>query len=99
MSVTLKTKGEERFQGNRHGFQDRSDESDGKTGGNLRLTIGGRCGDTSGKVVGFHITQKNFVNAQPLSLYPQRIITLFEEKLAVTRLELENASAWIIVEK
>jgi len=50
-------------------------------------------------VVGFHITQKNFVNAQPLSLYPQRIITLFEEKLAVTRLELENASAWIIVEK
>lgn len=32
-------------------------------------------------------------------LSPQQIITLFEGKPAVTRLELEDASAWIIVEK
>jgi len=32
-------------------------------------------------------------------LSPQQIITLFEGKLAVTRLELDDASAWIIVQK
>jgi hypothetical protein len=31
---SLKTKGEARFQGNRHGFQDRSDEPGGKLAGN-----------------------------------------------------------------
>ena len=55
MSVTLKTKGEERFQGNRHGFLDRSDEPGGKTGGKLLLTMGGRFTDTSRKVVVFPI--------------------------------------------
>lgn len=55
MSVTLQTKGEERFQSNRHEFQDRPDEPGGKTGRKLRLTISGRWGDTSQKVVEFPI--------------------------------------------
>jgi ubiquinone/menaquinone biosynthesis C-methylase UbiE len=32
-------------------------------------------------------------------LAPQQIVTLFQEKPAITRLELEDALAWIIVEK
>ncbi|MFZ4536511.1 hypothetical protein [Propionivibrio sp.] len=49
---------------NTHGFQDRSDEPGGKTGGKLQLTIDGRCMDTSGKVVEFPLltAEKNSAN-------------------------------------
>ena len=47
--------GDGRSQGNRHGFQDRLDEPGGKTGGRLRMTMGGRCRDTSRRVIRFPV--------------------------------------------
>ena len=55
MSVAQKTKGEGRFQGNRHEFQGKSNEKFRKPEGKSRLTMDGRCGDTSGNAVEFPI--------------------------------------------